>query len=56
MTRVGSHSHRKKKVGYSIWHVLVNSLLGVHKGTMGRTQADHMHFNRSFVVLLWCTD
>ena len=28
----------------SMWHVLVNSLLGVRKGTMGRRQANHMHF------------
>jgi len=28
----------------SMWHVLVNSLLGVRKRTMGRRQANHMHF------------
>jgi len=28
----------------SMWHVLVNSLSGVHKGTMGRKQTNHMHF------------
>jgi hypothetical protein len=27
-----------------MWHVLVNSLLGVGKGSMGRRQANHKHF------------
>jgi len=28
----------------SMWHVLINSVLGLRKGTIGRKQANHMHF------------